>query len=161
MAAAFVALVSGFIASWWHRLGTRVLPTLGVILAGGIVGVIFRDARAGSDINVWPAMLGGIAFFYLWWLGALLFDLVFVWHRYIRHAAAMQRVGEIARSGYQPPPTVRLATQTVDSTVRLASQTADSAKNCAQYVANQSVRCASLVKGLTSRDNRKDDPPTS
>ncbi|HKI05794.1 MAG TPA: hypothetical protein VKK31_27685 [Thermoanaerobaculia bacterium] len=34
--------------------------------------------------DLWPVFLAGAMFLYLWWLVALLFDLVFVWHRYIR-----------------------------------------------------------------------------
>jgi len=34
------------------------------------------------------ASAGGAAFLYLWWLAALVFDLAFVWHRYIRKAMA-------------------------------------------------------------------------
>ncbi len=33
---------------------------------------------------LWPVLLAFGAFVYLWWLAILLFDLVFVWHRYIR-----------------------------------------------------------------------------
>jgi hypothetical protein len=43
-----------------------------------------------------------VCFFYFWWVATLLFDLVFIWHRYIRHAAALQSVAEIAKDGYVP-----------------------------------------------------------
>jgi hypothetical protein len=33
---------------------------------------------------LWPVVLSVAAFLYLWWLAAGLFDLVFIWHRYIR-----------------------------------------------------------------------------
>jgi hypothetical protein len=33
-------------------------------------------------------VLAAAAFLYLWWLAAHLFDLVFVWHRYIRSSLA-------------------------------------------------------------------------
>lgn len=41
---------------------------------------------------IWPVLLGGAAFLYLWWLAALIFDLGFVWHRYIRNAIAVGRL---------------------------------------------------------------------
>lgn len=66
--------------------------------------------------RIWPALLSGAAFLYLWWLAALLFDMTFVWHRYIRsslvvnllrktpeaHQAAMMR--DIPRSPVRPDP---------------------------------------------------------
>ena len=33
---------------------------------------------------LWPLLLGAIAFLFLWKLAAILFDLTFIWHRYIR-----------------------------------------------------------------------------
>jgi hypothetical protein len=42
--------------------------------------------------NVWPVLLGGAAFLYLWWLAALIFDLGFVWQRYIRNALSNKRL---------------------------------------------------------------------
>ncbi len=49
--------------------------------------VISPGALAEADAPYkWPIVLGTLAFLYLWWLAALLFDLVFIWYRYIRHA---------------------------------------------------------------------------
>ena len=41
---------------------------------------------------VWPVLLSGAAFLYLWWLAALIFDLVFVWQRYVRNSVANDRL---------------------------------------------------------------------
>jgi hypothetical protein len=41
-----------------------------------------------KDTKLWPVVLAAAAFLYLWWLAAHLFDLVFVWHRYIRSSLA-------------------------------------------------------------------------
>jgi len=41
---------------------------------------------------VWPVLLSGAAFLYLWWLAALIFDLGFVWQRYVRHSIALKRL---------------------------------------------------------------------
>ncbi|HEV2045526.1 MAG TPA: hypothetical protein VGQ95_02900 [Chthoniobacterales bacterium] len=38
---------------------------------------------------IWPILLAGFAFLYLWWLAALVFDLVFTWRRYIRRSTAI------------------------------------------------------------------------
>ena len=54
---------------------------------------------------VWPLLLSAVAFLYLWWLAALLFDLGFVWHRYIRRSVGLDRLRRWA--GYdrtRPPP---------------------------------------------------------
>ena len=41
---------------------------------------------------VWPVVLSSAAFFYLWWLALLLFDLAFVWNRYVRQGVALERL---------------------------------------------------------------------
>jgi hypothetical protein len=41
-----------------------------------------------DQLRLWPVVLAAAAFLYLWWLAAHLFDLVFVWHRYIRTSFA-------------------------------------------------------------------------
>ena len=41
---------------------------------------------------VWPVLLSGAAFLYLWWLAALIFDLAFVWQRYVRNSVANDRL---------------------------------------------------------------------
>ncbi|HSU53292.1 MAG TPA: hypothetical protein VLT36_04465 [Candidatus Dormibacteraeota bacterium] len=41
---------------------------------------------------VWPVVVAGAAFLYLWWLSTLLFDLAFVWQRYTRNATTNKRL---------------------------------------------------------------------
>jgi hypothetical protein len=41
---------------------------------------------------IWPVLLAGAAFLYLWWLATLFFDLVVVWHYYIRQSAILDRL---------------------------------------------------------------------
>ena len=65
------------------------------------VGGLLRIGGWVSD-RVDRRLLGGAAFFYFWWVATLLFDLVFIWHRYIRHAAALESVAEITNKGYVP-----------------------------------------------------------
>ncbi len=38
------------------------------------------------ELGIWPVLLASAACFYLWWLGALLFDLAFVWNVHVRHS---------------------------------------------------------------------------
>jgi hypothetical protein len=45
-----------------------------------------------SQPRIWPVLLAGVAFLYLWWLSILLFDLAFVWHRYVRRSVANLRL---------------------------------------------------------------------
>jgi hypothetical protein len=40
----------------------------------------------------WPVAIGGLLFFYLWWLGAMLFDLSFIWQRYVRNSALRSHI---------------------------------------------------------------------
>jgi hypothetical protein len=44
--------------------------------------------------HVWPVLLSGAVFLYLWWLAALIFDLAFVWQRYVRNGIANERLKE-------------------------------------------------------------------
>lgn len=60
----------------------------GVTLTGEVAKVV------AVDPPIWPVVLGGAAFLYLWWLAALIFDLGFVWARNVRSAKAIRRVRE-------------------------------------------------------------------
>jgi len=59
-------------------------------------------STADKKVEAWPIVLGGIAFFYLWWLAALLFDLAFVWQRYVRYSMASKGAAAISAKGYEP-----------------------------------------------------------
>lgn len=57
----------------------------------------------------WKVIAAGVAALYLWRLGALVFDLVFVWHRYIQQNAALDFLrAHVKRPNfnpdYDPPP---------------------------------------------------------
>ncbi|HEY0549763.1 MAG TPA: hypothetical protein VGF13_09180, partial [Verrucomicrobiae bacterium] len=49
-----------------------------------VVYRILTGESVGDNPELWPVVLCVLAFLYLWWLAAQLFDLVFIWHRYIR-----------------------------------------------------------------------------
>lgn len=55
-----------------------------------------------TDPPVWPVVFAGAAFLYLWWLSTLLFDLAFVWHRYVRHSTTNNRLREWNSHGLSP-----------------------------------------------------------
>jgi hypothetical protein len=55
-------------------------------------------ATGKTEPILWPLFLATAAFLYLWWLAALIFDLVIVWHYYIRRSMAIKRLHK-----YMPP----------------------------------------------------------
>jgi hypothetical protein len=93
--AALVALGCACLSAFFPHWGVRMLPILGGTASVVLIG--FLIAGNTKDIRLWPVVIGTVVFLYLWWLFALLFDLVFVWHRYIRHAVAVK----VLREGYQ------------------------------------------------------------
>jgi hypothetical protein len=71
------------------------------------LGQLFRPDNTANLRNVvevqpllsarpalWPVLLAGGLFLYLWWLATLVLDLAFVWHRYIRRNVAHDRLVE-------------------------------------------------------------------
>jgi hypothetical protein len=99
-------------ASWFPAWGTRFLPIIGLLTIVGLMGDLILEAPKSE---LWPVVLGGAVFFYLWRVTALLFDLVFVWHRYVRHAAARHSIADVCDKGYEPS-TVEKWTGAVSST---------------------------------------------
>ena len=84
---AITYLLSALRPSW----GLKPLIFMGTAaVATRVIDALLR-AKAMGDIGpVWPVFLATVAFLYLWWLAALLFDLVFIWHHYIRHSKMNQ-----------------------------------------------------------------------
>src|SRR4029077_17257756 len=75
--------------------GLTPLIVGGTAIVAGRVGWHLWSAKEAHDIGpLWPVFLGTAAFLYLWWLGALLFDLVFVWPLFIRNSELLQRMDE-------------------------------------------------------------------
>ena len=102
-----LALVASLLAVWGGRMRASALfqPLLhGMrpLLIPGVASVVFiavfRLAHSEKTVSqsLWPLLLGGAAFTYLWWLAALIFDLVFVWHRYVRFATLQSRLRRLA-----------------------------------------------------------------
>ncbi|MGO4814758.1 MFS transporter [Cupriavidus sp. 2MCAB6] len=86
IAAGACIAVSGWLVPRRPRVGRRLLVLIGALLVGAIVTVRMWDA---ADQPFWPVVLAGALFLYAWWLAILIFDLAFVWHRYIRHSVAL------------------------------------------------------------------------
>lgn len=94
------------IAAYWlifrHDVRTPLLLML-VALGMGFLAFQFGSSSGvpatasapdsvQKDLPLWPVLLGGAAFLYLWKLATLFFDLTFVWHRYIRHSVLNTRM---------------------------------------------------------------------
>lgn len=73
-----------------YLVGARPLIYFGAVQVTLIVGyrIFWPDAADRHEHPLWPLFLAGAAFLYLWWLAVLLFDLIFVWHRYVRNSVA-------------------------------------------------------------------------
>ena len=57
-----------------------------------LINLILTRHPAKLEQSLWALALANGAFLYLWWLGALLFDLVYVWHRYIYCPGSRKKV---------------------------------------------------------------------
>lgn len=91
-----IYLVSRTFPSW----GLKPLLILGGLAIFGIVAyLVWTDPVPVAEQRgpMWPVFLAGAGFLYLWWLSALIFDLTFVWHRYIRHSVAVTRLRELVK----------------------------------------------------------------
>jgi hypothetical protein len=94
--AILVYLASRAFPSW----GLKPLLILGGLAVFSIVAyLVWTDPVPVAEQRgpMWPVFLAGAGFLYLWWLAALIFDLVFVWHRYIRYSVAVTRLRELVK----------------------------------------------------------------
>ena len=76
--------------------GKRALLLSGSAVALALVLALIFDCAAHGPL--WPVVVAGGLFFYLWWLAILLFDLIFTWHHYIRHSNALNRMHSLYRN---------------------------------------------------------------
>jgi uncharacterized protein involved in cysteine biosynthesis len=102
--AGLVCALSGWLAPRKPHWGRRILVALGTLMMALIVGVRLWGDLAGKQL--WPVVLGGAFFLYAWWLAILIFDLAFVWHRYVRNSVALDtlRAWRENRCDAQPKP---------------------------------------------------------
>ncbi len=107
--AGLLVLLVGWLSATFPQWGMIPLLVLGTFVVLGKLGYALKTSGAPADVGpLWPVMIGLVGSLYLWWLAALLFDLVFVWHLYIRHARGMQRLDEVL-GGSRPKPGARKA----------------------------------------------------
>ena len=78
------SLISAGLSKWRPRLGMFPLIGLGGIAACLVLWTLHQmHPEIALDRSLWALVLANAAFLYLWWLSALLFDLVYIWHRFI------------------------------------------------------------------------------
>lgn len=86
------------------RSGRGQKPMIWLVGAVFVAFAIANDLQAtGERGPLWRVFVAIAAFLYLWWLSSLLFDLVFVWHRYIQGDAAHRFLREtVQRKSFRP-----------------------------------------------------------
>jgi hypothetical protein len=71
---------SGHSAGLWPLVGPGYTAIVGI----GCALAIMPTSKGAEKPELWPFFLGAVAFLFLWRLAAILFDLTFIWHRYIK-----------------------------------------------------------------------------
>ncbi|GAB4040857.1 hypothetical protein [Spirosoma jeollabukense] len=92
----FITLIAISILYFSHRifpkLGIEPFLILGTIVIVVLTSFYVKDNNSKTDKPLWPLFIATAAFFYLCWLAALIFDLVFVWHVHIRSSFALAKM---------------------------------------------------------------------
>jgi hypothetical protein len=70
--------------------GRRALVIWGAAGAACLATAFIVHAASGA--SPWFMFAGCAAFVYLWWVVILLFDVAFIWHRYVRRSVAVQNL---------------------------------------------------------------------
>ncbi|MSR62618.1 MAG: hypothetical protein EXS08_09270 [Planctomycetes bacterium] len=103
-----VTLVSWVLAFALPRLGLHALVYYGGVLAllslGGILANGAVAPSCAQPPSHWPLVAATAGFLYLWWLAALLFDLVFIWHRYICVGEGLEQMAYIRQAERESAP---------------------------------------------------------
>ena len=90
-----LVVVSSRIASHrapdWGMKPMLAIGTLLLLYIADYLGYGLGD-KGNHKGRLWPVFLAAGGFIYLWWLAALSFDLIFVWHVHIRHSMATKRL---------------------------------------------------------------------
>ncbi|SFM58137.1 hypothetical protein [Rugamonas rubra] len=98
---------SGWVLTRNRRRGRRALVAAGAVAVLLLVVLQIVATDRQDPQPVWPLVLAGAAFLYLWWLGILVFDLAFIWHRYIRQSVAAETLHHWYRRMEAVPKTLR------------------------------------------------------
>jgi len=77
------------------------LPSAGAIplmiaASLGVIAKVVWHVQTTSEVGpIWPVFLTTALFLYLWWLAVLIFDLVVIWHWYIRKGRLLAQMDEL------------------------------------------------------------------
>lgn len=109
MLIAAVILVASYLYNFFsRRSGVWFMVTVGSLMV--ITLVLMNIFMAPTHKEIFPVLIGGAAFLYLWWLSVLVFDLTFIWHQYIRNSLALHRMQDCFNNRYRQPMVSRLTT---------------------------------------------------
>jgi hypothetical protein len=95
--AGVLGIVVALVSRWEPRAGMKPLLLWGGGTATIMIFLLLKDMDPPTP-PVWSVAIAIAVFLSLWWLAALMFDLIFVWHRYIRHEAGPKRLERIYRN---------------------------------------------------------------
>ena len=90
------------IATWLLAVFFPMAGALPMIATGGLLSaalLIFR-LQGHMEGAAWPVVLAFGLYLYFWWLSALLFDLVVVWHIYIRSSLVNDQLSALTSSAH-------------------------------------------------------------
>jgi hypothetical protein len=79
-----VSLASATSSKLKPRWGMVPLIVLGGVAALLVLLKLLARDPATFGRSLWALVLANAGFIYLWWLSTLLFDLVYIWHQFIR-----------------------------------------------------------------------------
>jgi hypothetical protein len=117
-----IGLAVAAIGRRFPTLGLKPLMVLGgLAITGIVVNNVFGATRRGVQGPLWQVFPAGLAYLYLWWLAALIFDLVFTWHRYIRQPVMQNYLDKVlpdAGSGVDAPAAAAVLTSLRDVATR-------------------------------------------
>ncbi|MGY2134468.1 hypothetical protein ACW9KT_19730 [Hymenobacter sp. HD11105] len=83
-------------------LALGLLTILMIIVIG--TQVVDLDPEGPGLGPLWPVFLATVGCLYLWWLAALLFDLVCIWHASIRRSSCVKQINELVGPPPSPSP---------------------------------------------------------
>jgi hypothetical protein len=79
-----VSLASAILNKVKPRWGMLPLIALGGVAALLVLLKLLARDPAALGQSLWALVLANAGFLYLWWLSTLLFDLVYIWHQFVR-----------------------------------------------------------------------------
>ena len=105
-----VVLATAVSAVWsWFKPARGVRPLMvigGATTAIMVLSLLLLEAKGSGAVptrsspDIWPLVLGGLLFLYLWWLATLILDLTIVWHSHVRWSGAIVSMRNMTHPGW-------------------------------------------------------------